>query len=194
MGWLDRVPGGRCRASTRTTDVNTFRRDADLQGIGFANLPSAFLRDERSGNSAHAEDGRRTKLIDRRRHDLKCWPEYFEAIERGDKTFEIRNNDRDYQVGDLLMLLKWNPETSDWCDDFEPIYADVIYVLDGGQFGLEESYVAMGIRVTRSGLISHSKLKEAKDAHEAHLDRLDKLIDNLEGIADGITPNENQFD
>lgn len=44
------------------------------------------------------------------RHDLKCWPEYFEAIHDGRKTFEVRKNDRGYQAGDILDLHEWDPK------------------------------------------------------------------------------------
>ena len=37
-------------------------------------------------------------------HQLKCKPEYFEAIAAGDKTFEVRNNDRNFHAGDYLAL------------------------------------------------------------------------------------------
>lgn len=43
-------------------------------------------------------------------HSLKVLPKYFEAILIGDKTFEIRKNDRNYQVGDKLILKEWNGE------------------------------------------------------------------------------------
>ena len=33
-------------------------------------------------------------------HELKCWPEYFEAVISGAKTFEVRKNDRDFAVRD----------------------------------------------------------------------------------------------
>lgn len=42
-------------------------------------------------------------------HDLKCWPDHFEALVDGRKTFEVRINDRDYQVGDVLALQEWDP-------------------------------------------------------------------------------------
>lgn len=42
-------------------------------------------------------------------HHLKTWPLYFQAIERGDKTFELRRNDRDFKVGDTLILQEWDP-------------------------------------------------------------------------------------
>jgi len=43
-----------------------------------------------------------------KQHDLKTWPEFFEAIIKGTKTFEIRKNDRFYQVGDTLRLREYN--------------------------------------------------------------------------------------
>jgi hypothetical protein len=42
-----------------------------------------------------------------REHELKCWPEFFEEIEQGRKTFEIRENDRDYKVGDVMLLREY---------------------------------------------------------------------------------------
>lgn len=37
-------------------------------------------------------------------HELKLDTFYFDDVKSGLKTFEIRKNDRDYQVGDLLSL------------------------------------------------------------------------------------------
>jgi ASC-1-like (ASCH) protein len=41
-------------------------------------------------------------------HTLKIWPEYFEAILDGRKTWEYRKNDRNYQLNDVLRLHEWN--------------------------------------------------------------------------------------
>lgn len=50
-------------------------------------------------------------------HELKIWPEYFKEVRRGRKRFELRFNDRDYHVGDTLILKEWVPE------HYAPAYA-----------------------------------------------------------------------
>lgn len=37
-------------------------------------------------------------------HDLKIIPKYFEDVVFNGKNFEIRRNDRDFKVGDILIL------------------------------------------------------------------------------------------
>ena len=49
-------------------------------------------------------------------HHLKTWPEYYSAVESGVKLFEIRKNDRHYQVGDTLILQEWIPGVDPECD------------------------------------------------------------------------------
>ena len=44
-------------------------------------------------------------------HELKCWPEFFGPLNSGDKTAELRLNDRNFQVGDILILREWEPTT-----------------------------------------------------------------------------------
>jgi hypothetical protein len=44
------------------------------------------------------------------RHELKTWPKYFAAVRSGQKRFEIRRNDREFKVGDILVLREFDPE------------------------------------------------------------------------------------
>ncbi len=50
-------------------------------------------------------------LADRLEHRVKCWPGYFAAIIDGQKRFEVRANDRDYQTGDTITLCEWDEAT-----------------------------------------------------------------------------------
>jgi hypothetical protein len=49
-----------------------------------------------------------------KRHTLKCWPEYFQAYIDGRKRFEFRVNDRDYQLGDMLIVREWSPISDEY--------------------------------------------------------------------------------
>ncbi len=42
-----------------------------------------------------------------REHELKTWPEFYRELESGAKTFEIRRDDRGFNVGDVLWLREW---------------------------------------------------------------------------------------
>ncbi len=44
-----------------------------------------------------------------RHHDLKILPVYMDRIMSGEKRFEIRKNDRDFQAGDTFNLLEGYP-------------------------------------------------------------------------------------
>lgn len=76
-------------------------------------------------------------------HELKIYPKYFNAVLDGSKTFEIRKNDRWFQVGDNILLREWdNIKYSG-----RTIYAEITYILDDKFIGLEDGYVALGIKV-----------------------------------------------
>lgn len=77
-------------------------------------------------------------------HELKVLPEYYERIASGQKKFEIRNNDRDFQVGDLLRLHMWTPGVG-YAGDGMHLEASIIYITS---FEQREGYVVMGIELT----------------------------------------------
>lgn len=45
-------------------------------------------------------------------HDLKCWPPFFGLIQNGIKRADVRKNDRDYRVDDLLLLREYLPDAT----------------------------------------------------------------------------------
>lgn len=45
------------------------------------------------------------------KHTLKTLPQYFQAVWIGDKTFEIRKNDRNFQERDEVVLQEWESQS-----------------------------------------------------------------------------------
>ena len=43
-------------------------------------------------------------------HKLKTLPQHFLPVVAGIKKAELRENDRDFKVGDILLLQEWTPE------------------------------------------------------------------------------------
>lgn len=90
-----------------------------------------------------------------RTHELKTWPSFFTAILERRKTFEVRRNDRDFAVGDRLVLKEYDPSPlnrkfvgftgGEYTG--RALGADVTYVMQGGNFGLDPDYVVLGIRL-----------------------------------------------
>lgn len=76
-------------------------------------------------------------------HDLKTVQPYFDDAVWGRKRFEVRNNDRQFEVGDLLLLQELAPAT-DYYTGRMALF-QVVYIFEGGQFGLAEDYVVLGI-------------------------------------------------
>lgn len=82
-------------------------------------------------------------------HELKVWPEYFNALKLGLKNFEIRKNDRDFQIGDTLRLREY--------DDDEMIYSGeeiektVTYIAQG-VFGLPDDVCVMSLATAAEGI------------------------------------------
>lgn len=46
--------------------------------------------------------------------EKKVWPEYFEKILSGEKTFELRLADWKCKVGDILVLREWDPNKKEY--------------------------------------------------------------------------------
>ena len=46
--------------------------------------------------------------------EKKTWPKFFQKILDGDKTFDMRLADFECNVGDILVLREWDPETKEY--------------------------------------------------------------------------------
>lgn len=81
------------------------------------------------------------------KHYLKCYGQYYEAVASGIKTFEIRKNDRNFQVGDRIVLC----ERKDSEFTGAKLEKVITYITDFPA-GLKEGYVVLGIKTPKSFL------------------------------------------
>ena len=84
-------------------------------------------------------------------HNLKIWPEFFKALVAGEKTYDIRKNDRTggFQVGDTIFFLEWDSKNERYTG--HKIETKITHVLHGGTHppatdGLKAGYVALSFR------------------------------------------------
>ncbi|WAH39252.1 DUF3850 domain-containing protein [Alicyclobacillus dauci] len=89
-------------------------------------------------------------------HELKIWPEHFSAVESGDKTVELRRDDREFAVGDTLALGEWNPTTQTYTG--RTCTVRVTHILRGGPW-LSDGYVAISISVMNDRSSELSRMK-----------------------------------
>ena len=78
-----------------------------------------------------------------RTHELQLWSACFAAVEAGDKPFDVRENDCDFQVGDALLIREYDPDSGTYSG--QTILRWVSYVLPGGAFGVEEGWCVLGL-------------------------------------------------
>jgi ParB family chromosome partitioning protein len=76
-------------------------------------------------------------------HCLKTWPEIFKPMASGVKTFDYREDDRGFKVGDALVLQEWDPKLEDYTGEMVTVWID--YIMHGNQFGVPEGYVVMSV-------------------------------------------------
>lgn len=80
-------------------------------------------------------------------HELKILPQFFDAVVRGEKTFELRKNDRGFRVGDRLILKEWNGK--DYTGN--EVTRFVNYILHDWGHGLQDGWCIMNLKEDQDG-------------------------------------------
>ena len=88
-------------------------------------------------------------------HDLRTWPQFFEAVADRSKPFEVRRDDRDFQPGDWLLLEEYDPTDSGQPRVYEPkgytgrkLIRRITYVLRGQaatDVGVRAGFCVLGL-------------------------------------------------
>ena len=78
----------------------------------------------------------------RRTHEIKLSREFQDSVLSGDKSFEVRFNDRGYQKGDYVKF--WVTDRKNVDEPLDEKLFEITYVLSG--WHIEPNYVVFGIR------------------------------------------------
>ena len=79
------------------------------------------------------------------KHELKTLPKYYKAVVKGEKTFEVRKDDRDFQVGDTLLLQKYD-NGQYLVDEYESEITYILGRLEDEKMFVADGFVILGIK------------------------------------------------
>lgn len=74
-------------------------------------------------------------------HYIKTVQPFFNDVAVGVKRFEVRKNDRDFKVGDILVLQEYDPEADTYIGGI--VNAIITYILDDERY-CKDGYVVIG--------------------------------------------------
>ena len=84
-------------------------------------------------------------------HEIKIWPQWFDAVRNGTLSFQVRKNDRNYEIGDTLVLNEFRPGVGEYTG--RTLTRTVIYILrgesdslDAAADGIKDGYCGLGLR------------------------------------------------
>lgn len=84
-----------------------------------------------------------TPYNERRKIDVKVLPEFYKELRVHRKTFEIRKDDRDYRVGDILVLREWDGEKYTGSHTKR----EITYILrNAEEYGLKEGFCILALQ------------------------------------------------
>lgn len=81
------------------------------------------------------------------KHTIKIQEEFADAVRLGDKTFEVRENDRGYQKGDIIQFRVVDGLFECSYHHLNDELYEITYVLSG--WGIKEGFVVFGIKKVR---------------------------------------------
>lgn len=125
------------RAEAYKTDEQRYSEEQDAIDKETKKKLREMEDEERMNNipSVTGENGQKV-------HQIKLGASFFEEVRRGEKTFELRKNDRGYKKGDILEML----EFSEGKFTGRTVKALVTYMLEEYS-GLEDGYCIMATKL-----------------------------------------------
>ena len=82
-------------------------------------------------------------------HYLRAVPEWFDAIAEKAEVYQVRGEGRDFHEGDILTLVRYDPDTQDYTRDQAGLPVKqmrrITYILEGSKFGLKAGHILLGL-------------------------------------------------
>ena len=76
-------------------------------------------------------------------HHLKTWPVFFEQVRLGQKSFELRRDDRGFESGDRVVLEEWDPEREQYSG--RNLEFQIGALVRDARLGLQEGFCAFAL-------------------------------------------------
>lgn len=76
-------------------------------------------------------------------HELKSWPDQFDALSSKKKTHEVRRFDRDFKVGDFVLLREYDPETKTYSG--RQLLREIVHITPPASFGLPDDIGVLSV-------------------------------------------------
>ena len=78
-------------------------------------------------------------------HALKTWIPFFQPQEEGDKLFELRKDDRPYNIGDKFLSQEYDSKKNEYTGR-ETVYTITYILRDAEFFGLKAGYCILQLK------------------------------------------------
>jgi len=125
--------------------TEAYKTDKEREQEEYDRQQAAIDKQTQKKLEQQADDEKMQKLpsdAGQKEHDIKLAAMYFDDVQSGKKSFELRKNDRYYKVGDFLNM----HEYTDGKDTGRSIYAEIVYMIEDYN-GLEEGYCILGTKI-----------------------------------------------
>src|SRR6266851_2256605 len=82
-------------------------------------------------------------------HELKIWSDFFNDVASGKKPFELRRDDRQFDVGDTLHLQEFRPAVGEYTG--RTVDVVITYIMRSSRnttkIGLPQGFCIIGIKI-----------------------------------------------
>ena len=123
-------------------------------------------------------------------HALKQETAYFKLTIKNKKNYEIRLNDRNFAVGDIIVLSEWNSEKKEYTGRSRIVCIKSIVSADDFPQGLKEGYVILGIGFTTKTDEFQEAMSAAKREIAAVAENISATMQKLQNALSSVDWNK----